>query len=805
MVRKEDVLAVMAGRYVDFYADFTPLCQEGGEWRGACPLHGGNGRNFAVNAETGLWKCHSQCQAGGDIFAFVQQKNQKGFVDALREVAEWAGGPTTGKDTKPTPRRPKARALDGLTGRSLDPAVARRAHEALMNDQDFVEWLADHRSLTADTLERFQVGLLEPDPTGARRIAFPVFDLQGNLTNIRRHLFAYKDGLDRTHKTLPWEKGLQADLFPLPVLLERGDVLLVEGEADALLAIQMGFTAVTGTLGSGNWKEHWTEALRGTAVTILYDADKAGQGGTLKAAAHLAAADCAVGLAALPEGRGKDLTEWVVVHGGTADDVRAVIEAALPYIPTKPADAPPNSDSQKFSLSSGDSKETGGAPGAAAGKGTAPGSTASVTLPNDSWPEAACEMFYGLAGDIVRTIEPHTEADPVALLVQFLAAYGSAIGRNAHFAVEADRHYANLFVVLIGVSSKGRKGTSLGHVRRLFTFADPEWEEKCVQSGLSTGEGLIWHVRDPIEKSVMDKETGDVEVVTLDPGIEDKRLLAIESEYAAVLRLASRDGNNLSAVLRDAWDRGQLQTMTKTSPVKATGAHVSLIGHVTADELRRELSSTEAGNGFANRFLWICAKRSKELPEGGNLTDRDLHPLIERLASAIETGRQAGQLARDEAARQVWLAVYHDLSAGAPGLSGAITSRGEAQVMRLALLYALLDRAEAIGRGHLTAALALWEYVEASARYVFGDSMGDPIADDILRALRNAPDGLSRNDIRELFQRHQSSGRIGQALALLLQHSRVRVEQKNTSGRPAEWWHIAKPYASPGAAAQGPG
>ena len=484
-VNKEDVLAAMAGRYVDFYGGFAPLSQEGrGEWRGACPLHGGNGRNFSVNPETGLWTCHSQCQAGGDIFAFVQQKNQKSFVDALREVAEWAGGPATGKDTKPAPRRPKARALDELTCRFLGPAAARKTHKALMGDRDFVEWLAVHRGLTTDTLERFQVGLLAPDSTGARRITFPVFDLQGNLTNIRRHLFAYKDGLDRTHKTLPWEKGLQADLSPLPVLLETGDVLLVEGEADALLANQLGFTAVSGTLGSGNWKEHWTEALRGTAVTILYDADKAGQGGTLKAAAALAAADCAVQLAALPEGRGKDLTELVVEHGGTAEDVRSVIEAAVPYVPTQPADARPDPDSQTLRLSSGDSKETGDAPGAAARTGTAQegeGAT-SANLPSDTWPKPAPEMFHGLAGEIVRLIEPHTEADPVALLVQLLAAFGSAIGRSAHFLAEADQHFGNLFVVMVGVSSKGRKGTSWGHIKKLFALAASDWEASCLQS-----------------------------------------------------------------------------------------------------------------------------------------------------------------------------------------------------------------------------------------------------------------------------------------------------------------------------------
>ncbi len=227
------------------------------------------------------------------------------------------------------------------------------------------------------------------------------------------------------------------------------------------------------------------------------------------------------------------------------------------------------------------------------------------------WPQADPLLFHGLAGDIVRLIAPQTEADPVALLVQLLAAFGSALGRTAYFTAEADRHFANLFVVLIGVSSKGRKGTSWGHIRRLMQLAEPNWELNCLQSGLSSGEGLIWHVRDPVEKLVKNKTTGEMEPEVVDPGIADKRLLVQESEYASVLRVAGRDGNTLSAILRDAWDKGRLQTMTKNSAVKATGAHVSVVGHVTADELRRELSSTEAGNGFANRFLCLVCRVSR--------------------------------------------------------------------------------------------------------------------------------------------------------------------------------------------------
>lgn len=741
--QKEDILAALTGRHAEFYSLHTPLKMVSGEWRGPCPLHRGTGPNFVVNPDDGLWFCHSQCQQGGDIFSFVQKHLQMDFPTALAHVAEWAGVRSSMLRLAPAPSI--------ATPKFVDPCHAVRAHAELMACDTTRLWLSEHRGLTTETLTRFQIGLLPSDKPGSPpRIAFPVYDALGKLTNIRKHLFAMQEGLDRSSKTLPWDKGLRSDLYPLSARKAGADVLLVEGEADALLACQMGFNALSGTLGAGNWKPEWTETLRAHSVTILYDNDQAGQEGAQKAARSLSGAECLVCLAALPAGKGKDFTEWIVLHGGTVEDVQGAIDAAVLYTSPEFPEA---------------------------------------YLVSDNWPVAAPELFHGLAGEIVHVIEPHTEADPVALLVQLLAAFGSAIGRSAHFTAEADKHFGNLFVVLVGISSKGRKGTSWGHIRRLFAHADQHWESFCLQSGLSSGEGLIWSVRDAVEKPIKDKKTGQTVLEEIDPGVTDKRLLVQESEYASVLRVAGRDGNTLSALLRDAWDKGRLQTMTKNSAARATGAHVSLIGHVTADELRRELSSTEAANGFANRFLWVCAKRSKELPEGGSLQAEELQPLIGRLAVAIESAKQTGELRRDDAARALWRGVYHDLSEGEPGLAGAVTSRSEAQTMRLALLYALLDGADCIRHEHLTAALALWEYVESSARHVFGDSLGDPIADDILRALRSSPNGLNRTDIRELFQRHQSSDRVGQALALLVKHRRARViMQTGTGGRPAEWW-----------------
>ena len=161
----------------------------------------------------------------------------------------------------------------------------------------------------------------------------------------------------------------------------------------------------------------------------------------------------------------------------------------------------------------------------------------------DHWPASLGKAAYhGLAGEFVHAIEDHTESDSVATLLQYVVAFGNAIGRHAFFQVEATKHYLNLYLVLVGETANARKGTSLGHVRKQFSFAAREWEEHNIDSGLSSGEGLVWAVRD----STYDKD-GEIDEL----GVEDKRRLVVQSEFAAVLKMLGRDGNTLSALLRE--------------------------------------------------------------------------------------------------------------------------------------------------------------------------------------------------------------------------------------------------------------
>jgi hypothetical protein len=410
----------------------------------------------------------------------------------------------------------------------------------------------------------------------------------------------------------------------------------------------------------------------------------------------------------------------------------------------------------------------------------------------DHWPNPLRDAAYhGLIGDLVRAIEPQTEADPVAVLLSLLVMFGNCIGRTPFFTVGADVHHINLFAVLVGTTAKGRKGMSRGQAQRVFDTVDESWAKDCITAGLSSGEGLIWAIRDEMTGQHPRREKGQpavYETVVEDPGITDKRLLVIESEFASTLKVMARDGNTLSTVIRQAWDGHNLRVLTKNSPARATGPHVSIIGHITADELRRDLEATEAANGFGNRFLWLLVQRSKELPHGGDRVA--LAPFAPPLTLAVEAARRTSELRRDETANRAWESVYGRLSAGRPGMFGAMTARAEAQVMRLACLYALADASAIVRVVHLAAGLEVWRYCFESAAWLFGDRVGDPTADAILSQLRRLwPESMTRTEISQLFTHNKPAHHINRALRLLTQAHLVKVEQdRGNEGRPIERW-----------------
>ena len=385
-----------------------------------------------------------------------------------------------------------------------------------------------------------------------------------------------------------------------------------------------------------------------------------------------------------------------------------------------------------------------------------------IPSPPEGWPQLReREVLVGLVGEVVSALEPHTESDPVALLLDFLAAFGNAVGRGPHMLADSAHHPARLNVVLVGETARARKGSSRANIRRLMEAADPEWADQCNASGLASGEGLIANLA----------------------GREDRRLYVTEQEFARVLKVAGRDGNILSPLIRQAWDGERLQNMTKKDPLKVDRSHMSLLAHITLEELHQVLPETEAMNGFGNRFLWACVRRSKKLSEGGNLSEAEVKALGRRIRQSLVAARKIVRLHRSEKSREVWGAMY-DAVRDEPGLLGAVTARAEAQMLRLSITYALLDGRNVIEPPDLVAAAALWRYCSDSARYLFGDLSGDPVADRLLEALRVAgQNGLSFTEQRDVFGRHVGAHRLAAVRRMLEESDQAETREEPTAGR----------------------
>ena len=406
----------------------------------------------------------------------------------------------------------------------------------------------------------------------------------------------------------------------------------------------------------------------------------------------------------------------------------------------------------------------------------------------EKWPELSSEALYGLAGDVVRTIDPYSEADPVATLTNLLAGFGALVGRRPHAKVLADEHPARLFFAQVGATGGGRKGMASSVVVGMLREVDPLLRYK--PGGLSSGEGLIWELRDPIYERHPIKEKGRVtgyQKVETDEGVEDKRLFLVEPEFATVLKVLERQGNSLSGILRCAWDGHTLAPMTKHNRVSASDTHPALIAHITREELLRYLTETERANGFANRFIFVLVRRSKIIPNPKPIPDSLLKPLIKRLQRAFEHADDISEITRTDQAAAEWEPIYAELSEGKSGLFGAIVGRAEAQVLRLSVAYALLDCSQVIESAHQRAALGLWKYAQQSARLIFGAASGDPVADTIVGALRDSGE-LDRTTIYNLFGRHVPSARIQKALELLVNTGMAHPTMFSTEGRAREVW-----------------
>lgn len=403
------------------------------------------------------------------------------------------------------------------------------------------------------------------------------------------------------------------------------------------------------------------------------------------------------------------------------------------------------------------------------------------TVKTVPWPSLSDTALHGTAGQIVTLVAPHTEADPAAILLQLLAVFGVTLGSGPHIVAGNNRHQAVIHPLIVGRTNSGAKGTGLGAVEAIRRHALP-WFDEFTTSGLSTAEGLIELVRDP---------SGDPDDKDYDPGVADKRLQVNETEYRSVLARCRRDGNTLTPTLRQIWDGGALRTLTrKNNKLTATDPHIVVIGHITPREFRSTLDDSDLSGGTVNRLLICLSRRSRLHARLGNIPDPVLSEAGRLFRDAQHKAQHRGIVEFSQDFWSKWDTAYRDLNRDrADSWATDATARGVTQVLRLSLIYALFDDADEITDGHLDAALAMWDYAEHSARWLFSTHEQE-ITRQTTGGLAaficdGGPAGRTRSEIyRDHFKNNVKATEINEQLTPLV-HDGVIVEVRDeTDGRP---------------------
>ena len=377
-------------------------------------------------------------------------------------------------------------------------------------------------------------------------------------------------------------------------------------------------------------------------------------------------------------------------------------------------------------------------------------------------PESAA--LRGLPGDVVRAVAPYTEADPAGLLLNLLTNFGAMVGEMAEVRVGFAKHPPALSVALVGRTSRSRKGTATTETEGLMRHVEDGWHELHQVSGFGSGEAFIEHAAST-------------------PG---SPIYLVETELARLLAVASREGSSISSVLRAAWDFRRMEHRIRKKRYDAPAAPISLVAHITMDELRDSrhgLRLVEIMNGFGNRILWAYVDRRRLIDNPERIPETELTPLVGRLRAALEAARSAGVVGRTSAASQLWSELYEQMANDdGAGIVDALTARAEAQLVRLSLIYALMDGSPVVDVHHLESAWEVWRYCRWSAQHIFvGAGTGDLDVDRIAAVLAGGEE-LSGTQLDRMFLGHRSIPELRQKvidLGIAEEHA------KETGGRPA--------------------
>lgn len=352
---RTDIVAVVS--------EYVALKRRGRNYVGLCPFHSERTPSFNVVPEKQIFHCFG-CQAGGDVFRFVQMRENLTFPEAVRLLAERSG--VSVEDERSPAERAREQEQERLR-QALDWAAKFFQYELRQpSGKAALEYL-QRRGLQDETLVRFglgaspdgwdhlyrlmtrrgfepgilvKAGLVQPRAKGGgyydrfrKRVMFPIWDIRGRVVGFGGR--ALEDGQEPKYLNSPesslFNKGrnLYALHMAKGAMRDQDQAIIVEGYMDVIACHQAGVTNVVASLGTALTAEQGRLLLLQTPrVVIAYDSDTAGRNATLRGLDILGGMGCQVSVLNLPEG--KDPDEYLRSHD--AGSFRRLTEEAQPLI-----------------------------------------------------------------------------------------------------------------------------------------------------------------------------------------------------------------------------------------------------------------------------------------------------------------------------------------------------------------------------------------------------------------------------------------------------------------------------------------
>ena len=793
----------------------------GSGYTARCPAHDDSTPSLSVSeGDDGriILKCHASCPAEDVVSAMKLQMsdlfNDDGHASALKPVTK-----------AKSPTKPKAEPAP------IDAAVIEQLHQALT--QEARDYLKRERMLSDEIIDRYHLGLHKRG--SEHRISIPIADAGGRYPDVRLWLSpegrrkAESEGREAS-KVQHWKKG-HGGSRPFPIdQLGKDELVLCEGELDAMALISCDLPAVTATCSADTWTDTLSAPFRGKAVTVLMDHDEAGEKGASKRAESLVQHGATVKVATWPKGRSDkwDVTDELLEHG--SQDVRNILEEAQLY----------TAEESTFSTFS--------------------------TSPPNAWPdpqplpeglppvvdfdvELLPDAFRPWVSDIAERMQCPIDYPAVAAMVAQAAVVGRQVG------IRPREHDDWLVVPNLWGGVIGRPGLMktpaiaepLQQLQRLEARALQRWDGEVVDH---EARMLIAEEKKKLyQREIKDalKANGDplsiarAAVEAIDPPARQRYIvndttveklgeilnenprgiLLFRDELTGFLRSLDKEGRESDrAFYLEAWNGNQRFTYDRIGrgTIDIDAACVSNLGGIQPGPLSNYLRSAAQGgaddDGLVQRFQlavwpdasskWTNHDRPPDLDARQRATkvfDRldciDPHAIgAEKIEDSIPF------LRFDSAALEIfveWRTKLEERVRGGdePPMLEAHLSKFRSLVPTLALLSHLADNPDggAVGEAAVLRACAWAEYLESHARRIYSPALAPATASAAALAQRLRKGDLPHTfTLPAVYQSHWSGlankAEAKEAVEVLEDLGWLRSHVEQTGGRPKTIYEV---------------